>query len=132
MPSPIRVREIDHVVLRVQDLKSSLRFYCEVLCCEKEREIESLGLVQLRAGQSLIALVPLGAGPGAGGRNVDHIALRIVMDDLADVVPFLDQQNVAHGDIERRYGAEGYGRSLYLQDPDGNVVELRGNPEPST
>ena len=140
MTSPIRVREIDLVVLRVQDLKSPLRFYCEVLGCEKEREIELLGLVQPRAGQSLIDLVPIegelgrlgGAGPGAGDRNVDHIALRIEMDNLADVVPFLDQQYVAHGDIERRYGAEGYGRSLYLQDPDRNVVELRGNAEPST
>jgi catechol 2,3-dioxygenase-like lactoylglutathione lyase family enzyme len=135
--SPIQIREIDHLVLRVQDLEKSLKFYCEVLGCTEERRLDTLGLVQLRAGRGLIDLVPvqgelgrLGGAPAAEqGRNVDHLALRIEADDVAALLPFLDAQGIEYGPIERRYGSEGYGPSIYLKDPDGNVVELRGAPE---
>jgi catechol 2,3-dioxygenase-like lactoylglutathione lyase family enzyme len=136
MAHPIQVREIDHVVLRVRDLERSLHFYVQVLGCREERRIEKLGLIQLRAGSSLIDLVPVdaplgragGAAPGVEGRNVDHIALRVHNLDEDAIRAHLDAHGVEAGEIGTRYGAEGFGLSLYLTDPDDNTIELRGEP----
>ena len=136
MNHPIEVREIDHVVLRVRDLGRSLAFYCQVLGCREERRVDGLGLVQLRAGRSLIDLVPVdqplgragGVAPGKEGRNVDHVALRLVRPDFARVRAHLEAHGLEPSAVELRYGAEGTGPSLYVRDPDDNVVELRGEP----
>jgi catechol 2,3-dioxygenase-like lactoylglutathione lyase family enzyme len=130
----IRVRGIDHVVLRVADVERSLRFYCDVLHCVEERRLEALGLYQLRAGTGLIDLVdvasPLGrqggAAPGAEGRNVDHVALQLDGFDEREIRAHLEVHGVAAGDVADRYGAEGMGPSLYVRDPDGNTIELKG------
>jgi len=53
----IQIREIDHLVLRVINLETMLRFYRDVLGCKIERAQEELGLTQLRAGRSLIDMV---------------------------------------------------------------------------
>jgi catechol 2,3-dioxygenase-like lactoylglutathione lyase family enzyme len=131
----IRVEGIDHVVLRVGDVERSLRFYCGVLGCSVERQSEALGLYQLRAGRSLIDLVavdsPLGkaGGPPPGpGRNVDHVALRLESFDEPALRAHLTAHGVEPGDVGARYGAEGMGPSMYVRDPDGNVVELKGPP----
>jgi len=134
--SAIRIRTLDHVVLRVSDVARSLRFYCGVLGCSEERRIEGLGLIQLRAGASLIDLVdvnaPLGkAGgpaPGAEGRNLDHFALELSEFDAAAIHSHLTDHGVEPGDVAERYGARGNGPSMYISDPDGNVVELKGPP----
>jgi len=127
------------VVLRVADLERALRFYCEVLGCREERRLDELGLVQLRAGSHLIDLVdieaPLGraggsAPPAEGGRNMDHFAVQLERFDEAALREHLERHGVAPGDVAARYGAEGTGPSMYLRDPDGNVVELKGPPEP--
>ena len=55
----IHIRELDHIVLRVVDLDKMLRFYCGALGCSVERRQEEIGLIQLRAGRSLIDLVPV-------------------------------------------------------------------------
>jgi glyoxylase I family protein len=102
----IQIREIDHIVLRVLDLEAMARFYCEVLGCSVERRRDDIGLLQLRAGASLVDLVPVdgqlgrmgGASPGPEGRNLDHVCF------------------------------EGEGPSIYLADPEGNTVELKGPP----
>jgi catechol 2,3-dioxygenase-like lactoylglutathione lyase family enzyme len=132
----LRVLGIDHVVLRVRDLPRALHFYCDVLGCSEERRLEALGLVQLRAGRSLVDLVdvasPLGraGGPPPGeGRNVDHVALRIEPFDEAALRAHLEAHGVAPGDVATRYGAEGNGPSMYVRDPDGNVIELKGPPQ---
>jgi glyoxylase I family protein len=127
---------IDHVVLRVAKLDPALRFYCEVLGCREERRVGPLGLVQLRAGTQLIDLIdaagPLGklggAPPGPAGRNVDHLALRIARFDEAKIRAHLQAHGVSPGEVGVRYGAEGNGPSMYIQDPDGNTVELKGPP----
>ena len=132
----IRIREIDHVVLRVRDLAKMLDFYCRVLGCAVERRQEELGLVQLRAGRSLIDMVavtgPLGAAggaaPAAGARNMDHFCLRVEPFDAAAIGDFLANNGIAAGAVASRYGAEGEGPSLYLTDPEGNTVELKGAP----
>jgi catechol 2,3-dioxygenase-like lactoylglutathione lyase family enzyme len=120
----------------VADVDRSLRFYCDVLGCREERRIEALGLIQLRAGASLIDLVdikaPLGAAGGAAagpeGRNLDHFALELEEFDEAAIRGHLAAKQVEAGDVGMRYGARGNGPSMYLRDPDGNVVELKGPP----
>lgn len=132
-----RVLGLDHVVLRVRDLGAALGFYCGVLGCHEERRLEELGLIQLRAGGALIDLVPVdsplgragGGPPGEGGRNVDHLALRIDPFDAEALSAHLRGHGVEPGDVARRYGAEGDGPSMYVRDPDGNVVELKGPPD---
>jgi catechol 2,3-dioxygenase-like lactoylglutathione lyase family enzyme len=134
----IEVLRIDHVVLRVADLPRALRFYVGVLGCTEERRLDALGLVQLRAGDGLIDLLdvngPLGragGGPaGASERNLDHVALRIARFDEVALRAHLESHGVAPGDVGQRYGAEGNGPSMYIRDPDGNVVELKGPPGP--
>ena len=138
MPLPFAVRELDHVVLRIRDLDRSLAFYVGVLGCPVEKRQERIGLVQLRAGRSLIDLVPLegplgaagGAGPGKEGRNVDHLCLRIEPFDAKAIAAHLRANGIEPGKVESRYGAEGEGPSMYIDDPDGNVVELKGPPGP--
>jgi glyoxylase I family protein len=123
------IKNIDHVVLRVADLDRAIGSYCEVLGCVLERRVESINLVQLRAGGSLVDL--LAADPpqeGAAG-NMDHFCLRIEPFDEAAIRRHLERHGVAVGEVARRYGAEGLGPSLYIQDPDGNTVELKGPPE---
>jgi catechol 2,3-dioxygenase-like lactoylglutathione lyase family enzyme len=97
---------------------------------------EAIGLYQLRAGRSLIDLVPVdgrlgregGAAPGREGRNLDHFCLRIEPFDIEAIARQLDAHGIAHGPVESRYGAEGEGPSLYIKDPEGNTVELKGPP----
>ena len=132
-----QVLGLDHVVLRVRDIERALAFYRDVLGCALERSLEDLGLYQLRAGASLIDLVPVagelgrmgGAAAGAEGRNVDHFALKIEPFDEAALRAHLEAHGIAVGEVARRYGAEGQGPSLYIEDPDGNTVELKGPPE---
>jgi catechol 2,3-dioxygenase-like lactoylglutathione lyase family enzyme len=132
--SAIEIRGIDHVVLRIRDLERSLAFYCGVLGCREERRVESLGLVQLRAGSGLIDLVPVdsplgragGIPPGEEGRNLDHFALQLERFDPKAVRAQLAAAGLEPGEVAQRYGAEGTGPSLYLRDPDGNTVELKG------
>ena len=132
----IRIACIDHLVLRVADAEAMIDFYVGVLGCTLERAQQSIGLYQLRAGSSLIDLVPVdgplgrrgGAAPAAGGRNLDHFCLRVEHFDGDEVIAHLRSKGVRPGKIESRYGAEGEGPSLYISDPEGNVVELKGPP----
>ena len=136
MPA-IEIRGIDHVVLRTTDLERSLRFYRDALGCTVERRLDELGLVQLRAGASLIDLVPIDSplgraggapppSPGDGGRNLDHFALRLATFDEDAIRSQLHDFGITAGDVATRYGADGNGPSMYLQDPDGNTIELKG------
>jgi glyoxylase I family protein len=132
----IRIREIDHLVLRVIDLDKMLSFYCGALGCTIERRQDAIGLVQLRAGRSILDLVPIdgklgsagGPAPGSEGRNLDHFCLRVEPFDEAAIRSQLREHGVSAGPVESRYGAEGAGPSMYLTDPEGNVVELKGPP----
>ena len=132
----IQVRDIDHIVLRVVDLDAMLRFYCDALGCTVARRQDAIGLVQLQAGRSMIDLVPVsgklgaagGAAPGIEGRNVDHFCLRVEPFDEAAIRAHLAAHGIETGPTESRFGAEGAGPSIYLRDPQGNVVELKGPP----
>jgi glyoxylase I family protein len=131
---PFSVKGLDHVVLRVADLPRALAFYREVIGAAVEREQDSIGLTQLRVGASLIDLVTLdgqlgrlgGAGPGEEGRNMDHFAVQVAPFDEPEIRAHLAAHGVAVTAAGQRYGAEGEGPSIYVEDPDGNTVELKG------
>ena len=125
------IQKIDHVVVCVSDLERALQFYCDVLGCKEERRVERLGLVQLRAGQAMIDLQLVtddSEGEGAGNRirNMDHFAVRIEPFDPPKLRSHLQSHGVDVGEVVQRYGAEGDGPSLYIDDPDGNTIELKG------
>ncbi len=122
------IKGLDHVVLRVADVARAIDFYCGTLGCQVERRVESIGLVQLRAGASLIDLVPTADAPDTKAGNMDHFCLRIAPFDEAALRAHLASHGVEAGEFGQRYGAEGNGPSLYLEDPDGNMVELKGPP----
>lgn len=132
----IRVKDIDHVVLRVRDVEGAVRFYCDVLGGTVDRERDDLGLYHLRLGSKFIDLVdvkgelgrPGGAAPRAKGRNMDHLCLSLEEFDEVAIRAHLNSHGIEAGDVVERYGAEGEGPSLYVQDPDGNTVELKGPP----
>ncbi|MGE5145095.1 MAG: VOC family protein [Candidatus Eiseniibacteriota bacterium] len=134
--SPIAIEGLDHVVLRVRDMAKAIAFYTGVLGCPEERRLEHLGLVQLRAGRTLIDLVDLagelgrrgGQAPGREGRNLEHFCLRIARFDEAALRAYLAAQGIESQKAETRYGADGHGLSIYIADPDGNIVELKGPP----
>lgn len=132
----IHIREIDHLVLRVVDLEKMMHFYCEVLGCAVERRQAELGLLQLRAGRSILDLVTVagqlgragGAAPGKEARNLDHFCFRVDPFDESAIRDHLERHDIEAGPTEIRYGAEGKGPSFYLLDPEGNTVELKGPP----
>jgi glyoxylase I family protein len=136
--SAVTILGIDHLVLRARDVNRMIRFYCDVLGCTVEKRQEKIGLVQLRAGRSLIDLVDVegelgrmgGAPAGREGRNLDHFALRVDRLDEKALRAHLRTHGIDMGDVKPRYGAEGDGPSVYIEDPEGNVVELKGPPGP--
>lgn len=131
---PFTLRKLDHVVLRVRDLDKSLHFYRDVLGCPVDKVQDKIGLWHVRAGDSQIDLIPLsgplgrigGAGPGAEGRNLDHFAIQIAPFDELAIRAHLESHSVEITDSGTRYGADGNGPSIYITDPDGNIVELKG------
>ncbi|HEX7685955.1 MAG TPA: VOC family protein [Trinickia sp.] len=130
------IREIDHVVIRTADPARLTRFYCEALGCTVEKAQPDIGLTQLRAGRSMIDVLAVGSkidradsGTPGAGRNMDHLCLRVEHFDAARLSAHLLAHGARLGEEGRRYGADGFGQSLYLFDPDGNMVELKGPPE---
>jgi glyoxylase I family protein len=139
----ITVRDIDHLVLRVRDIEAMRRFYCDVLGATHVAWRPEYGMSHLKVGRSMIDLITVdgklgragGAAPGREGRNLDHLCLRVEPFDQEAIVAHLKSHGIEVGEIRRRYGAEGNGISIYLTDPEGNMVELKGpsdgQPPPS-
>ena len=126
MERPLRVVELDHVVLRCRDQARALDFYTRVLGCVEERRIDAIGLIQLRAGQSMVDLVPELEHDRPGTPNVDHVCLGVATPGMERLVAYLTANGVdVIGEPSERYGARGMGSSIYVRDPEGNVVELK-------
>jgi catechol 2,3-dioxygenase-like lactoylglutathione lyase family enzyme len=130
----IEITGLDHIVLRTSHMEEMLYFYGTVLGCPIERQLSpDIGLVQLRAGTALIDLVDVDSKLGrAGGgppteknNNMDHFCMQLKPQSEEDISGYLASHGIEAGPIERRYGAQGFGNSIYLRDPDGNTVELR-------
>jgi glyoxylase I family protein len=130
----ITITGLDHLVLRSADAPRLITFYVDVLGCTVEREIASLGLTQLRAGDSLIDIVATdselgragGRAPQAEGRNLDHFCVKVNPFEAEAIAAHLAKHGVNSAPPAPRYGADGTGPSIYLSDPDGNTVELKG------
>eukprot|EP00918_Siedleckia_nematoides_P078609 GHVU01172047.1.p1 GENE.GHVU01172047.1~~GHVU01172047.1.p1 ORF type:complete len:146 (-),score=7.55 GHVU01172047.1:198-635(-) len=125
---------IDHIVLRTDKLKQMLDFYCIVLGCKIERETSlETGLTQLRAGNALIDIVDVNSelGRAGGGKpsltenNLDHFCLLLTTINEQEIRDHFKRLNIEIPEFERRYGAQGYGLSVYVEDPQGNTIELR-------
>ena len=137
--NPIRISKLDHVVVRVADIEKSIHFYRDILGCPEKRRKEDAGLYQYQAGASMIDLVPLdspggrrsGYGPPDQGRNLEHFALTVEEFDEDALRAYLADNGITPTKSGRRFGAQGYGPSIYFEDPDGNVVELKGPSESS-
>ena len=120
----LTIRGIDHVVLRVRDIERMRKFYCEVLGAQHVAYRPEFGMSHLRVGAAMIDLIQVQALPE--GRNMDHLCLRVEPFDQEKVLSHLRSHGVQIGDIRNRFGAEGNGTSIYLTDPEGNTVELKG------
>ena len=121
----INIRGIDHVVLRVGDIDAMRKFYCEVLGAQHVAYRPKYRMSHLRIGGAMLDLVE-GGSPGGG--NMDHFCRRVEPFDPEAIVAHLEKHGVALGPVRTRFGAEGNGVSIYLTDPEGNVVELKGPP----
>jgi glyoxylase I family protein len=134
----MRILSIDHVVLRCRNLETMERFYTEVLGCTVARRNERLGLIHLHAGTGLIDLASVdgelgrrgGVPPSAEGHNMDHVCLRIDPFDEDELRVHFRCHGIEFGPVHHNYGAEGFGPALYLDDPEGNSVELKGPAAP--
>ena len=132
----LKIKQIDHLVLRALDVEAMMAFYVDVIGCSLEKMQKEAGLYHLRAGSSLIDLIIVdtrpgkidGVTPGKEGRNLDHFCLSIDPFDTDQIIRHLKSKGIDPGKVESRYGAEGYGPSIYVTDPEGNVVELKGPP----
>ena len=132
----LSILAIDHIVLRTNKLEEMLMFYCDVLGCKVERATEKqVGLTQLRAGSALIDIVDVdselgrlgGQAPTNQDNNLDHFCLQLAPIDEQALSLHLKKHGIDVPDFERRYGAQGYGLSVYIKDPQGNTVELRSH-----
>jgi glyoxylase I family protein len=136
----LEIAGIDHIVLRTTKLPEMLYFYTEVLGCKVERETSTeIGLTQLRAGNALIDLVTVdskigkmgGGAPTKTENNMDHFCLQLRATSgnraisEAEIKQHLIAQDIDTDEFADRYGAEGVGRSIYINDPEGNRVELK-------
>jgi len=131
----IRIRKLDHIVLRTANMPAMVAFYESVLGCRVERRLPpASGLVQLRAGDALVDLVAVdselgragGGPPCPTGNNLDHFCLELEAITQDELRAWLASHGIEAGDFQTRYGATGFGPSIYIQDPDGNTIELRG------
>ncbi|MEP4380576.1 MAG: VOC family protein [Alphaproteobacteria bacterium] len=137
--APFSMIGLDHLVIRCVDLDAMTHFYCDLLGCTVDRHNKEADLLQLRAGRHLIDLITVdgvlglkgGAAPGVEGRNLDHFAIQIDHFDDAALHAYIAEHGIEIVEEGPRYGAEGTGPSVYLKDPEGNIVELKGPPDPA-
>ncbi|MEE8517366.1 MAG: VOC family protein [Alphaproteobacteria bacterium] len=128
---PPEILGIDHVVVRVSDVERALAFYCGVLGLAKEGTASGGRITTLRAGRSVVDICGGGspASEAKGGRNMDHFALRIEPFDEDALRAYLGAHGVEIDKVGTRGGAEGRGPAMYIHDPDGNMIELKGPSE---
>jgi catechol 2,3-dioxygenase-like lactoylglutathione lyase family enzyme len=132
---PFALEGIDHILLLVSGMKAAVHFYTDVLGCTVEGALPQYGMLQLRAGAALIDLVDIASPeatwakpPVAGGRNFDHLCLALGAHDEAKLRQHLARHHVEIIEEGVHGGSRGESLSLYVRDPSGNVIELKGPP----
>lgn len=135
---PIKITELDHIVLNVRDIDRSLAFYTQVLGLKGERVQEfregKVGFPSVRINEHTIIDLSLfkgdeAAAKKAGGKtqgNLNHFCLVVEKEDFSGIVEYLKGHSVSiqQGPISR-WGARGRATSVYFLDPDGNEIEIR-------
>jgi catechol 2,3-dioxygenase-like lactoylglutathione lyase family enzyme len=120
----VRVHELDHIVLDVADVERSLAWYVGLLGLTPDRVDEwragDVPFPSVRINERCI--IDLFANAPTG-ENLNHVCLVVDPEDV-DAIVGDDRFDVLEGPVPR-WGARGDGRSVYVRDPDGNVVELR-------
>lgn len=133
MNPPFKVAELDHLVLRCRNQPMMLDFYTRVVGLAEERRVESIGLIQLRAGSGMVDLIPASEPRRKDARDLDHFCLGVEIPDLGAALEYLRGRGVEIvGEPTIRYGARGAGLSVYIRDPEGNLVELKQMPPRAT
>jgi catechol 2,3-dioxygenase-like lactoylglutathione lyase family enzyme len=136
MTIPFAIQHIDHVVLRTANPERLEAFYTAVIGCPVVKRQDKIGLTQLRAGHALIDILAVQPGDaataphGSATGNMDHLCLRIEPFDIDALRRHFAAHGITIGDVLPRFGAEGSGPSVYLEDPEGNRIELKGPPAP--
>ena len=129
----VKITEMDHIVLRVKDVEESLKFYCETLGMQSER------VDQWKAGEIRFPSARLNADTiidffasdqetiaKDGVKNQDHYCMVIEPTDMDELKSKFEKMGVEiQAGPGKRWGSHGDGTSLYIYDPDNNVVELR-------
>jgi catechol 2,3-dioxygenase-like lactoylglutathione lyase family enzyme len=127
--SIVDVIGFDHIVLRCADVERSLAWYTGALGMAEVRVDEwragNAPFPSVRADESTIIDLVRARGT-VTERNLDHLCL-VVAEGVVDAVAASDRFTVVDGPAHR-YGARGDGWSVYVLDPDENVVELRSYP----
>jgi catechol 2,3-dioxygenase-like lactoylglutathione lyase family enzyme len=122
----VRVTGIDHLVLNCADVDASLAWYTDRL------GLEGVRVAEWRSGAAPFpsvriddaSIIDLLDAPRSGV-NVDHVCFVIEPTDLGALADSGDFDIVGDGPVSGLFGARGVATSLYVRDPDGNVVELR-------
>ena len=130
-----KIKRLDHLVLKTSNMKEMMSFYCFILGYKIQRDsLKDTGLIELSAGESMIDLFDSTHGndegkeeeKNNGSNTLDHFCILLDNFDETDIKVHLKNFGVTCSEIEMNYGTSGYGPSIYIHDPDGNKVELKG------
>jgi catechol 2,3-dioxygenase-like lactoylglutathione lyase family enzyme len=120
----LSVLGLDHVVINSRDVERSLSFYCDTLGLQAERveewRREEIVFPSVRIDEATI--IDILSAPRTG-ENMNHLCLTVDPTDFEALKEDGRLDIVDGPDI--RYGAQGNGVSLYIRDPDDNLIELR-------
>jgi len=130
-----KIKRLDHLLIKTTNIKEMMSFYCFILGYKVQRDIlKEEGLIELYAGDSMIDLCDIShdnntseiSSDRTKSNNIDHFCILLDNFDETDIKVHLKNFGVSCSDIEMNYGSNGYGPSVYIHDPDGNKVELKG------
>jgi len=120
--------ELDHVILKVNDVKASIEFYTSVMGFAFEGEQPPFSVVRVNEGLTL-QLAPWGTSGG------EHLAFAMTRDELEATFARVREKGIAYGDSFHAVGngkgpgeepgSRGPGKALYFFDPNQHLIEIR-------